>query len=86
MADFYGKGYVIDYCIAFFREKQKEEFFKIYVTDALKVIAENTANMMGGKAMSIRFYDMINPKEIEESAEDIIKRISEKIEMIGSDG
>lgn len=85
MADFYGKGYVIDYCIAFFREKEKEEAFRVYVTDALKVLTKNTATMFGGNAMSIRFYDMIHPKQITESAEDIIKRMSKKLEQMGSD-
>ena len=84
MADFYGKGYVIDYCIAFFRKMEEEEVYKIYVTDALQIISQNTANFGGGKTIGIRYYDILNPPK-EANAEEIIERISNKLNQIGSE-
>lgn len=57
----------------------------MYITDALKIIAENTANFAGGKAMSTRYYDLIKKDEPEatESAEEIKQRMIEKINRIG---
>lgn len=88
MADFYGKGYVIDYCIAFFRKIEEEEVYRIYVTDALQVITQNTANFAGGKTIGIRYYDVLKPQkneEKEENADEIIERISNKLNQIGSE-
>lgn len=84
MADFYGKGYVIDYCIAFFRKMEEEEVYKIYVTDALQTISHNTAGIVGGKTIGIRYYDILNPPK-EANAEEIIDRISNKLSQMGSD-
>ena len=63
----YGKGYVIDHCVAFFRRKQEEKAYRIYVTDALKAIVSNTAGMVGGKAvtMTMRYEDLIDDKQPE---------------------
>ena len=84
MADFYGKGYVIDYCIAFFRKMEEEEVYKIYVTDSLQLIAKNTASIVGGQTIGIRYYDILKPKE-EANAKEIIDRIKNKISQIGSE-
>lgn len=61
----YGKGYVIDHCVAFFRRKQVEKAYRIYVTDALKAIVSNTAGMVGGKAvtMTMRYADLIEDRQ-----------------------
>jgi hypothetical protein len=86
MADFYGKGYVIDYCIAFFRKIEEEEVYRIYVTDALQVISQNTANLAGGKTIGIRYYDIIKPQQKEEAnADEIINRIKDKLSKMGSE-
>lgn len=43
-------------------------------------IAENTANASGGKAISTRFFNIINPKPEEtRTAEDIINGIRKKL-------
>lgn len=51
----------------------------------MKIIAENTANFAGGKAMSMRYYDLIKKDEPEtaESAEEIKQRMIKKINRIG---
>lgn len=51
----------------------------------MKIIAENTANFVGGKAMSMRYYDLIKKDEpnTSESAEEIKQRMIKKINKIG---
>ena len=70
-----GRGYVIDHCISTLkREKLKEteeKSFRIYVTDALSAIAENTTHFQGatemfdyGRSLNMRWNDIItNAKE-----------------------
>ena len=57
-----GRRYVVDHAAAFFRERQKKEVFCVYVTDALKVMTENTARFAGGSTINARYYDIIHPK------------------------
>ena len=60
-------------------EKAKTEAYRIYVTDALRVVAENTARFASGNYIKARYADMIEPKKQDnrtgdEIVEDIIKR------------
>ena len=61
-------------------KKQHQEMqYRVYVTDCLKMIAENTANFAKGQYMKARYYDIITPKKQDtrtgdEIVEDIIKR------------
>lgn len=50
--------------------------YRVYVTDALQKICENTANFAGGHIMQQRYYDAAygKPKK-EEDAEEIITKI-----------
>lgn len=79
---------MIQHCVAFFRRNQKEKAYRIYVTDALKAIAENTAKQGGGLTMSVRYADMINlndkqqPEETR-TAEEVITSIKDKISRMG---
>lgn len=40
----------------------EEKTYRIYVTDALQVIAENTAHMAGGKTMTVRWDELTKTK------------------------
>ena len=42
-----GRGYVIEHCISALKSNNEEKAYKIYVTDALKAIAENTTHLVG---------------------------------------
>lgn len=62
----------------------EDELCRIYITDALKAIAENTA-LEGGKLMARRYYDILNPAEDDNrTAEEIIDDVlsSAGIEVI----
>lgn len=62
-----------------YTEYQRAVECRIYVTDALKVIAENTSNFAGGSTLTVRYYDILNGKgadnrTAQEIADDVIKR------------
>ena len=67
------------YVIARFNQHQRDLAYRIYVTDCLRIISENTSKMGGGSYITAKFADIINPKPVdnrtgEEIAADIIKR------------
>lgn len=74
----------MEHCVAAFLKKQKDKLYQVYITDTLKMIAENTSNFAGGKAPNMRWVDAMNslekPKEEEEkTAEEVIDHIKEKL-------
>ena len=67
------------YAIARFNQHQRDLAYRIYVTDCLRIISENTAKMCGGSYITAKLADIINPNPVdnrtgEEIAADIIKR------------
>ena len=67
------------YATARFNQHQRDLAYRIYVTDCLRIISENTAKMCGGSYMKAKLADIINPDPVdnrtgEEIAADIIKR------------
>ena len=67
------------YCVARFNEKERNDAYRIYVTDALRVVAENTARYAGGNYIKARYADIIEPKKqdnrtCEEITADIVAR------------
>ena len=66
------------YAMARYQSQQRDLAYRIYVTDCLRMAAENTAKLSQGTYTAARFYDIINPKPVdgrdgEEIAADIIK-------------
>ncbi|MDE7398968.1 MAG: hypothetical protein K2N06_05505 [Oscillospiraceae bacterium] len=71
------------YCIARFQKNNLDMTYRVYVTDALKLIAENTSKYAGGSYMKIRFTDIINPKPEEtRTADEIITSITDKLRKL----
>ena len=67
------------YAIARFNQHQRDLAYRIYVTDCLRMVAENTAKISQGSYTATRFYDIINTKQVDnrignEIAADIVKR------------
>lgn len=79
MVEALGRGYVVDYCITSLRNRNREKAFRIYVTDALKYIAENTAKFCGGTYMNNRFADLMAPPKKMPKSADIIAKIRKKM-------
>ena len=90
-----GREYVIDHCVSRLNLEAEEKLYRMYITDALKAISENTsAFMKNGKSISVRYTDLLNrmktkesDEDSEEKADEIISRIKKKLGSIGgSDG
>lgn len=63
------------YVIARYHEIQRDEAYRIYISDVLKAMAEG----IGGVTVNHRFYDVLHPKKEDkrtanEIVEDIISR------------
>lgn len=77
--ELFGRGYVIDHCIAFFKNRQEERLYKAYVTDVLRTLAELTGNIGGAKVSAQDFkeiagYIKADERTGDDIAEEIIKR------------
>ena len=67
------------YAMARYQSQQRDLAYRIYVTDCLRIVGENTAKISGGSYITAKFADIINPNPVdnrtgEEIAADIIKR------------
>lgn len=72
-------------------ERARNEAYRIYVTDALRIVAENTARYASGNYIKARYADMIEPKKqdnrtCEEITADIIARCGLTIKKAAPDG
>lgn len=75
-----------EHCISAFLKRQDEKAYKNYVTDALKIITENTAKSVGGSMLTMRYCDIIDrskPQDDEKTADEIIENIRYKLSMLG---
>lgn len=82
-----GSGYVIDNYISVFHKEQKELIYRIYVTDSLKVLSENTAIHEGSKVLTERYIDLIyndssHEEKEERTEEEVISTLMEKLRKV----
>lgn len=72
------------YVVAKAEQQAEDKAYRIYVTDGLKMIAENTQRFAGGSRFERRFWDVIKkvPEETRTSDE-IIQGIRDKISLLG---
>lgn len=83
-----GRQYLIDHCFLVEEEYQKELAYKSYVSDTLMNINNSTVNAFGGKMITTRYIDLIefsNKDHKEQDSEEIIERISNKLDKLGND-
>lgn len=73
----YGRVYIMQHCIAYITQKMDERRYRAYITDALMVIAENTARFAGGQTMAGRWYDAYMPVDTR-TGDEIVLDILEK--------
>lgn len=66
------------------KQDSENEVYRVYVAENLRIIGENTAKSVGGNYMPAKFTEIINPKppEKEESAEEVIARIKNKVRRV----
>ena len=77
LLDIFGRGYVIDHCLEALERQREARRYRSYVTDALMVIAENTARFAGGRRMNARWADGIlpaNPRSGDAIALEVLRR------------
>ena len=64
------------YVMARYGEHQRELAYRIYVSDALKIIADNTARFGGGNQINERYWNIIHPApEDNRTEEEVISHI-----------
>lgn len=74
----FGECYINQHIKKFFKQKA----LITYITDGVKILAENTARIGGGNVMNMRFIDIFKP-QIEQDSNVIINRISMKLKQMG---
>lgn len=68
---------------ALIKRDAEESTLRLYATDALKLIAENTAKFSGGNYMKLRWADIINPpKKESRTADEIIEHMKKRLEGV----
>lgn len=82
---------MIDHCIKLYTIAQRQEIYKIYVSDALRIITENTAKFVGGGYIKKRYIEIVEPKNNKQdnrSAQEIIDDVVSKsgIKVVRSNG
>ena len=68
---------------AVLRRQQQDRAYRAYVTDALKIIGENTARYAGGGYLKGRYLDIEQPEEKQAPPpEEIIRSMKQKIAAV----
>ena len=68
------------YVEAKFAERQEADAYRIYVSDTLKIMNHNMANMFGGIDINVRYYDFLHPAPVEKrTPEQIVEEIRSKL-------
>lgn len=88
-----GRSYIIDHCINQLKRESEETALRVYITDALKAVVENTAKFSGGVTMRRRYADIIShvpedeetKEQAQERANGIIKSIKDKLQSLGKE-
>lgn len=77
----FGEDYISQYVLSQYKAISEQKTLKIYITEALKIIGENTAKAAGGRSLTKSYIDIIEPKKDEkpkETAEQAKKRLLDK--------
>ena len=93
MLEILGKPYIIDHCYNYLKVQSEETALKVYMTDAIKAVVENTGRLSKeGVVMRKRFADIINDVPDEDKNEDnnkkansIKERIKSKLAKLGKE-
>ena len=84
----FGWGYAKETCISLFKKEQEENAVKIYYSECLRILTENTAKIVmlesGGKVdasyLTIKLHDILHPKPIDNRTKaEIVDGIRKKL-------
>ena len=71
------------YVKAKFAEAQEQEFKDVYITDTLRLMNENVAEIAGGKVITERYYDRLHPPQTDTRTEaEVIEHIRDGLERL----
>ena len=67
-----------------YQSQQRDLIYRIYVTNCLRIMTENTAKQVGGSYMTAEYEDLIHPKKKDdrsgnEIAADVIRNAGIKV-------
>lgn len=70
---------------AVLKQRMREEVYRVYVADALRILGENTARMLaGGTYLKARYTEIIDPRPADpRTGEEIVDGIKSKLRQIG---
>lgn len=63
LADALGRGYIVEHCVQALRDEAEARSYRAYVTDALKLLTENTAGRGPGRCLTRRWADALRPDD-----------------------
>lgn len=70
-----GSGYVVEHCVSAFRIKAREEIWKGYIAEGVKILTENTS-LRGGAHLAKSYRELIDTKkEPEKTGDEIVREI-----------
>lgn len=76
------KGYIA-VLPAILKRDAETAAYRVYITDALKIVAENTAKYAGGPYLKVRYADIVNPpKEETRTADEVIEHMKKKLKEV----
>ena len=65
------------------KKESMDKAYRIYVTDCLKFVSENTAKQAGGTSYNKRYFDLIDVKPEEtRSSDEVIESIQSKLKLL----
>lgn len=68
-------------------ERERQEILTIYASDALMVLANNTAVYPHAQTIGKRYLEIVDPpKEETRTADEVIAHIKKKLEEVNEDG
>lgn len=71
---------------AVLRQRQLEQAYRVYVTDALRVIGENTARYAGGGYLKTRYAALLDTREPDQrSAQEVADTIRARLRQMGGE-
>lgn len=76
---------ILQLIIANWEDQQEKKAYSVYVTDALMVISQTVGNVPGGKIMSRRYTDIMEPSKPEatRSGAEIVSDVRSAIAALG---
>lgn len=80
----FGEDYISQYVLSQYKAISEQKTLKIYITEALRIIGENTAKAVGGRSLTKSYIDIVEPKKEEkpkETAGQAKKRLLEKFKQ-----